>query len=1112
MPVCTSCGQENPEIARFCLACGAPLAAPATAGAREERKVVSVLFADLVGFTSRAERLDPEDVRKLLAPYWERVRGELERHGGTVEKFIGDAVVALFGAPVAHEDDPERAVRAALSIRDWIAEQEGDLQLRIAVTTGEALVRLDARPLEGEGVASGDVVNTAARLQAAAPPNGILVDETTFRATAEMIEYRASAPVEAKGKSQPVLVWEAVEARAHFGVDVPRAYTTRLVGRERELDELRDALARARHERMPQLVTLVGVPGIGKSRLVHELFRIVGADPELVRWRQGRSLPYGEGASFWALAEMVKAEARIRDGDDEASSEEKLRRTVADAIEEEDERGPTAERLRPLVGLPGDGAADGDRRSEYFAAWRRYLEGLAERRPTVLVFEDLHWADDDLLDFVDHLADWATGVPLLVVGTARPELLDRRPGWGGGKRNVATLSLSPLRDDETARLLGELLSSSAVPAGEQDDLVARAGGNPLYAEQYARMLAERGADVSARVPETVQGIIAARLDGLAVKEKALLQDAAVIGKVFWLGAVTAIGGTEPAGAEELLHLLERKDFVQRSRRSSVAGDVEYAFRHLLVRDVAYNQIPRAARAEKHRLAAEWIAGLGRPEAHAEPLAHHHLAAFELARAAGADTTGLAAAARAALTDAGDRAFSLNALAAAVRCYAGALELTPPDDEEAYALALFRHARSDHARGSRDPAPLGRALDALFAVGEFERAAEIATRRANATWMIGQRDLAMQQLEQATTLAERLPPSETKAFVLGYQCRFLMVAGRGEESVAVGEAALAMIDDLGLEQLRPPILTAVGAARVSVGQVERGIAELKQAIELAERRNDSEAIRGNINLASCLSSLGDAAGSRDYHERGLELARAQFGSSAGTVFLTAELAVDKYHAGEWDEAAADAGAVIAAVAASPHFIELIARWVRGWIVASRGAVEAGLRDLDRSLELGRSSKDPQSLYVALGTAAELHVDIGRTDEAAALADELLEHVRRGEERGPLEEWAAALALTLHALGRAGELRDVVATAQLETRWADALRHVAAGELAAAADALHDVGDLPHEAKARLLSAEELAASGRGREAAEELERALAFYRSVGATFFVARAEAVLSATA
>src|SRR5581483_2415901 len=397
-----------------------------------------------------------------------------------------------------------RAVRAALSIRDWIAEQHAALQLRIAVTTGEALVRLDARPLEGEGMASGDAVNTAARLQAAAPPNGILVDETTFRATAETIEYRATAPIEAKGKSQPVLVWQAIEARAHFGVDVPREYETPLVGRERELDDLRDALARARHERVPQLVTLVGVPGIGKSRLVHELFAIVDADPELVRWRQGRSLPYGEGTSFWALAEMVKAEARILDGDDDESMEDKLRRTVADAIEEEDERGPTAQRLRPLVGLPAEGAADGDRRSEYFAAWRRYLEGLAERRPTVLVFEDLHWADDDLLDFVDHLADWATGVPLLVVGTARPELLERRPGWGGGKRNAATLSLSPLRDRETALLLDELLRSAQVPSAQHEELVARAGGNPLYAEQYARMLAERGADGSARVPETVQ--------------------------------------------------------------------------------------------------------------------------------------------------------------------------------------------------------------------------------------------------------------------------------------------------------------------------------------------------------------------------------------------------------------------------------------------------------------------------------------------------------------------------------------------------------------------------------------------------------------------------------
>jgi class 3 adenylate cyclase len=287
MIVCADCGRENPDEARFCLACGARL--QAAAPGREERKVVSILFADLVGFTSQAETLDPEDVRAMLSPYYARLRGELERRGGTVEKFIGDAVMAVFGAPVVHEDDPERAVRAGLAIRDAIVE-DGQLQVRVAVTTGEALVSLDAS--QGEGMVAGDVVNTAARLQGSAPVNGVLVDETTQRATERAIEYREAEPVRAKGKAEPVRAWEAVEPRARFGVDVVQEGAA-FVGRRRELDFLTDAFARAREQRDAQLVTLVGVPGIGKSRLVYELWRVIDAEEELVFWRQGRSLPYG---------------------------------------------------------------------------------------------------------------------------------------------------------------------------------------------------------------------------------------------------------------------------------------------------------------------------------------------------------------------------------------------------------------------------------------------------------------------------------------------------------------------------------------------------------------------------------------------------------------------------------------------------------------------------------------------------------------------------------------------------------------------------------------------------------------------------------------------------
>ena len=554
------------------------------------------------------------------------------------------------------------------------------------------------------GLVAGDVVNTAARLQSAAPVNGILVGEATHSATSRAIEYREAPPVEAKGKSRPVPVWEVIQARSRYGADVMHEPKTALVGRERELGLLVSTLARSQHERSPQLVTLVGVPGIGKSRLVYELFSEVDSRPELIYWRQGRCLPYGDGVAFWALGEILKAHAGILEGETEEAAAEKLRAVVEEAVPEQDDGAWVLRELKPLVGLSeGD---TGDRRAESFAAWRRFFEGLAELDPLVLVVEDLHWADEGLLDFVDHLIDWATQVPILVVATARPELLTRRPGWGGGKPNATTISLSPLTETETATLVHGLLGRAVLPAEVQAGLLERAGGNPLYAEEFARIALEHRALDAAEslpLPESVQGLIAARLDALSSEEKALVQDASVLGKVFWLGAVTELGSVGRGRAEELLHDLARKQFVQRERRSSLEGDTQHAFMHTLVRDVAYSQIPRADRAEKHRRAAAWIESLGRPEDYAELRAHHYVSALETLPT-GTDTADLGRSARLALRDAGDRAASLNASDAAVRDYERALEPVARGRPRApAAAALARRAavpRRDLGRARR----------------------------------------------------------------------------------------------------------------------------------------------------------------------------------------------------------------------------------------------------------------------------------------------------------------------------------------------------------------------------------------------------------------------------
>jgi hypothetical protein len=460
---------------------------------------------------------------------------------------------------------------------------------------------------------------------------------------------------------------------------------------------LREALTRVQAERSPQLVTLVGVPGIGKSRLLFELSQIADAEAELISWRQGRSLPYGDGVSFWALAEMVKAQAGILESDTADQAEAKLAEMTAEVMGGTRDADWVCQHLRALAGLGGGASAGGDRRGEAFAAWRQFFEALAERRPLVLVFEDLHWADEGLLDFVDYLADWVGEVRLLIVGTARPELLGRRPGWGGGKPNAITLSLAPLSDDDTARLIGSVLGRAVLEAGQAAVVLAHAGGNPLFAEQYAQMRAELGTGQQLPVPESVQAIIAARLDLLTPPEKQLLHDAAVIGKVFWAGAVTALGDVsgrtrgrgELGGAvpAELLHALERKQFIRRERASSVEGESQYSFAHVLLRDVAYGQIPRAARAGKHVRAAGWIESLGRPEDHAEMLAHHYVSALDLARAANKDTADLAPRARAALQRAGDRAVALNAVAAAAGYYRAALALWPQDAHERRAVLL-----------------------------------------------------------------------------------------------------------------------------------------------------------------------------------------------------------------------------------------------------------------------------------------------------------------------------------------------------------------------------------------------------------------------------------------
>jgi class 3 adenylate cyclase/tetratricopeptide (TPR) repeat protein len=1106
---CPECGHENPAAARFCSNCGAQLETVA-APAREERKVVTVLFADLVGFTSRAEQMDPEDVRAVLEPYHARLRTELERRGGTVEKFIGDAVMALFGAPTAHEDDPERAVRAALAIRDWIRD-EGELQVRIGITTGEALVALGARPSEGEGMASGDVVNTGARLQSAAPVNGILVDEATHRATRQPISYEPRDAVEAKGKAEPVPVWGVIEARSRYGEDVARSGGAPLVGREHESELLRGALQRARQEESTQLVTLVGVPGIGKSRLVSELFTALDREPEIMYWRQGRCLPYGEGVTYWALTEMIKAHAGILETDTAEEVDEKLSEVVAEALGGASDRDWVEGHLRPLVGRAGEDHGGSDRKSEAFAAWRRFFEALAEHNPLILVFEDLHWADESLLDFVDHLVDWATGVPLLVVCTARPELLSLRPGWGGGKPNAATISLSPLSDDETAQLVHALLDRAVLPAEVQTTLIERAGGNPLYAEEFARMADEAGESAGElRLPESVQGLIAARLDALPVEEKLLLQDAAVVGKIFWLGALTQIGGRDRDGAELLLHQLERKEFVRRDRRSSVGEESQYAFSHLLVGDVAYSQIPRAARSEKHQRAAEWIESLGRPEDHAEMLAHHYLTALELDRAAGVESEELAARARLQLREAGSRAFSLTAFPAAKRFYGAAVDLWPADDEGRADL-LFRFARAAHSFEPTQALDLiAEARDALLAAGDIAQTAEAEVLMAEAFWLLGRRDEGFERIHVAQALIADQPSSYSKAYVFANVSRFQTLAGDNEEAIRAGREALAMAEELGIDELRSHAFNNIGMSRVAIGDTG-GVEDLEQSVTIAVAANSIESVRAYGNLASVLDDLGELERSSASRSEALRLAE-RFGVGDWIRWIRGDLCWELYFRGRWDEALQQLDALIAETAPGGFWVETPARWARGRIRLARDDVEGAQEDADRALERAEAAKDPQVVFpsLAFGARAFLATDRNRADRLAS--ETLAGWQAHGFRMFADALWLIDAAVVLAALGRGPELARLVETATVKTPWRRAAAVYAAGDFQAAADEYSAIGALPEEANARLRAAEVLVREGRRAEAEAELKRSLAFWRSVGAKAYVREGEALMAASA
>jgi DNA-binding SARP family transcriptional activator len=959
---------------------------------RRERKVVSVLFCELAGSSASSQREDPEDVQARTDRYHRLLRSAIESFGGTIDKFIGHGVVAVFGAPIAHEDDSERAVRAGLRILELAQElneeePESAVHVRIGIDTGETVVSLAADPERGEGLVTGDVVNTAARIQAAAPVDGVAVSPETYQQTRLVFVYEPLPP----SKTEPAQLFRPLEPRARFGTDVLRTHDAPFVGRELECRLLQDLFDRTARDRSPQLVTVVGEPGIGKSRLVAELFRYTDSLPELVTWRQGRCLPYGDGITFWALGELVKAHAGIYESDAPEIAAEKLEAVLAEV----EERPWLRARLLPLLGIDSGQPAS---RAESFTAWRRFLESIASDSPAVIVVEDLHWADPALLDFLTYLAEWAEGVPLLLLCTARPELYERNAAWGAGLTNQTAIRLTRLSDVETARLVSALLDQALLPAETQQLLLERAGGNPLYAEEFVRMLHDRGllapngtlkAGVEVSFPDSLKALIAARLDTLNPDRKSLLQDASVLGKLFWAGALVAMGDRDPREVELALHELSRKELVRPARTSSMEGEAEYGFWHLLVRDVCYSQIPRAARASRHRAAAGWIEqkAAGRVEDLADVLAHHYTSALELAQAAGDSehATELTGPARRYLALAGERALGLDTVQAEARL-ARALELTPGDDPERpelivrWADAAFQAGRPREAADA-----LEQALTSFRAHGDTDAEARTLILFSRvASWLGEGRHLAL--AAEALTLLGQAEPGAALVAAYTQLAAAEFVSGNYAEAIAAAEQAVSLAERLGLP-VPARALGFHGVARAFLGDPD-GLTEMERALVLLIEQGagrDAAVVQNNLAVARYpLEGSGRSLAAFEQavtfsEQRGLaETAASLAGNCPG---MLVEL-------GRTQEALAQAAALAAALEASGDTHSLIElRALELATQLNQGDTHDATDRADWLLDTARELASADLSVLALAAAAAGRRAAGQPDQARALLTEL-----------------------------------------------------------------------------------------------------------------------------
>lgn len=921
---CASCGADLAPGTRFCAACGTPVeTGRSSADGGRERKVASLLFADLVGYTSLNEGHDPEIIEAVVGRAFDRLSAEVERYEGLVEKFAGDAMLAVFGVPTLHEDDAERAVRAAFEMQQAMtelgaqlaAEGRPQLQLRIGIETGEVLANRQRATSERDRIVTGDAVNTAARLEQAAAPGEIVVGSGTYAATREVVDYEELPAQALKGKALPIVAWRATRVRAGrggrratLGLEAP------MVGRDEELTLLKETVRRTVAEARPHLVTVIGSAGVGKSRLTWELEKYLDGLPDSFHWRKGRCLAYAQ-TSYSALADAVAADASVLEDDSPDVVEAKVDARLAN-LAGGDPPPETAGAVRVLLGLS---TSESLAKVELFEAWRVYLELIARRYPLVLVLEDIHWADEGLLDFIEFLARWADA-PIMLLCLARHELLERRAAWAGGLPNATSIVLEPLSADESGRLVAGLLGA-AMPTELEQRVIEVSEGNPLFAEELVRLFVDRGVvrhtesgweqaqpieDVE--IPQSIQALLAARLDSLPAEEKRLSQDAAVVGRIFWDRLLAHLAGQSPAATVGLLRSLRVKELVVPREPSTLTDAQEYAFRHVLIRDVAYDSLPKLERARKHREVAEWAEErLGeRADEVVELLAAHYWSALRYEEEFATDEAALEELRRRTMRyadAAARRALGVGQLASTtewMRIVLAQARRLPLDAVE-FAAAVLPYVRLAESEALETRLGAAReAIDRLMALDVLSEevrklVADLRGFEAFCAFSSGSDsvDHIRTRLESALQLLDGIGPCPERAAVL----RWLgWLAWRGGPFAAAEAPLRRSIEEaraVGDDRTERWAMHDLGIVLTRAQPEPEGLALLLRSFELAREAKDVFLVsRCYINVPGTLTAFGRFDEAMAMAAEGFELAKRA--GDVGTQFWIGSNLADFYH--------------------------------------------------------------------------------------------------------------------------------------------------------------------------------------------------------------------------